>query len=136
MDQDSTPPAGDPPPAPDAAAPPPPPPMPAAPPPPPPTFTAPAGMEAPPGGYPTTATGPKSPVVSLIVNLFVPGLSQIIFNEERNKGIAMLVGYIVCWVLFFLVVTLLIALGIWIWSLIDAYSGTKKWNVAHGYPAG
>jgi hypothetical protein len=91
---------------------------------------------APPGGYPTTTTGAKSPVLALVVNLFVPGLAQIIFTEERNKGIAMLVGYIVCWVLFFLIVTLLIALGIWIWSLIDAYTGTKKWNVAHGYPAG
>ena len=135
MEQEPAPPPGEQPP-PEASAPPPPPPPSSAPPPPPPSFTAPAGMEAPPGGYPATATGAKSPVVSLVVNLFVPGLAQIIFNEERNKGIAMLVGYIVCWVLFFLIITLLIALGIWIWSLIDGYQGTKRWNVAHGYPAG
>ena len=134
MSENPSPPADEAPPPPAAA--PPPPPM--APPPPPQSGVniPPTGMEAPAGGYPTATTGAKSPVVSLVVNLFVPGLAQIIFNEERNKGIAMLVGYIVCWVLFWLLIPILIALGIWVWSIIDAYNGTKKWNVAHGYPPG
>lgn len=95
-----------------------------------------AGIEAPPGGYPTTASGPKSPVIALLVSLVVPGLGQIIINEERGKGIGLVIAYVVCLVLFFLLITLVIAFGIWVYAMWDAYRGAKRWNVAHGYPPG
>ena len=95
-----------------------------------------AGLEAPPGGYPATASGPKSPIVALLVSLVLPGLGQLIINEERGKGIALLVAYVICIALFFLLVTLLVAFGIWVFAMWDAYRGAKRWNVAHGFAAG
>lgn len=94
------------------------------------------GVEAPSGGYPASATGPKSPVIALLVSLVVPGLGQLIINEEKGKGIALLVAYVACIVLFFLIITLIAAFGIWVYAMYDAYQGARKWNVAHGYPPG
>lgn len=125
---------------PESTVPPPPPPTPEMAPPPPPyqpvaTTPPPPGASMPSSGV-MANTGPRNPIISLVVSAVVPGLGQILFTEERGKGIGMLIGYVVCFVLFFLIITLVVALGIWIWAMYDAYNGTKKWNVAHGYPAG
>jgi TM2 domain-containing membrane protein YozV len=81
-----------------------------------------------PMGY---AVAPKNPAVSLLASFFIPGLGTML-NGEVGKGIGILVGYFVSLFLFFLIVPLLIALGIWVWGMVDAYQGAQQWNRRHG----
>lgn len=77
------------------------------------------------------AVAPKSPGVSLVASFFIPGLGSML-NGEVGKGIAFLATYFLCLVLFFLLLPLLFALGIWVWGMVDAYQGAVRWNHAHG----
>lgn len=80
--------------------------------------------------YPIVVS-PKSPALALIASFFFPGLGQLI-NGEVGKGIAMLALYFVSWMLAFVLIGFLFLPIVWIWSMIDAYSGAKNWNTAHG----
>lgn len=95
-----------------------------------PVYAAPA---RPPGpyGFPQLSVMPKSPAGALIASFFIPGLGQLI-NGEVGKAIAMFVLYALSWVLLLVVVGLFGIVGIWIWSMIDAYSTAQRWNLAHG----
>ena len=81
-----------------------------------------------PQGY---ALAPKNPGVSLIASFFLPGLGTML-NGEVGKGVGILVGYFACLFLFFLIVLLLAAVGIWVWGMVDAYQGAQQWNRRHG----
>ncbi len=73
----------------------------------------------------------KSPAGALIASFFVPGLGQLI-NGEVGKGVAMFLLSLLSWALVLLIVPLLGIVGVWIWSMIDAYTGAQRWNYAHG----
>jgi TM2 domain-containing membrane protein YozV len=81
-----------------------------------------------PTGY---AVAPKNPAVSLIASFFIPGLGSML-NGDVGRGIGILVGYFVCIFLFFLIVPLLVAVGLWVWGMVDAYQGAQQWNRRHG----
>lgn len=81
-----------------------------------------------PAGY---AVAPKNAAVSLLASFFIPGLGTMI-NGEVGKGIGILASYFVCLLLFFLIVPLLVAVGIWVWGMVDAYQGAQQWNRRHG----
>jgi len=81
-----------------------------------------------PQGY---AVASKNPGVSLIASFFLPGLGTML-NGEVGKGVGILVGYFACLCLFFLIVPLLAAVGIWVWGMVDAYQGAQQWNRRHG----
>ncbi len=90
---------------------------------------SPYGAWAPPTpGYVVAA---KNPAVSLIASFFIPGLGTML-NGEVGKGVGILVGYFVCLFLFFLLVPLLVAMGLWVWGMVDAYQGAQQWNRRHG----
>jgi len=80
---------------------------------------------------PGYAIAPKNPGVSLLASFFIPGLGSML-NGEVGKGVGILVGYFVCLFLFFLIVPLLGALGLWVWGMVDAYQGAQGWNRRHG----
>lgn len=84
---------------------------------------------APPAG--TIAIAPKNPAVSLLISFFLPGVGSMV-NGDVGTGIAILVLYIVGWVLAFVLIGIPLAIGAWIWGLIDAYQGAQRWNRAHG----
>jgi TM2 domain-containing membrane protein YozV len=87
-----------------------------------------------PAGYPAAATytvAPKNPGLSLLVSFFFPGVGSMM-NGDVGKGIGILVGYIVSLILTLFIVGLIGVFGFWIWGMVDAYSGAKKWNLAHG----
>ena len=67
----------------------------------------------------------------LLASFFIPGLGTIL-NGETNKGVGILVGYVVGWVLTIILIGFLIALGFWIWGMVDAYNGAKEYNARHG----
>jgi TM2 domain-containing membrane protein YozV len=84
---------------------------------------------APPAG--TIAIAPKNPAVSLIISFFLPGVGSMV-NGNVGTGIAILILYIVGWALSFVLIGIPLAIGAWIWGLIDAYQGAQRWNRAHG----
>jgi TM2 domain-containing membrane protein YozV len=60
----------------------------------------PAGGPTPPPAppvYASASASPKSPILSAIVSFLIPGLGQII-NGQLKKGLILLVGYIVFWI--------------------------------------
>jgi len=77
------------------------------------------------------AVAPKSPVLALLVSFFIPGVGSMM-NGEAGKGIGILIGYVVSWVLTFAIIGIPMLLGFWIWGMIDAYTGAQKWNFRHG----
>jgi TM2 domain-containing membrane protein YozV len=87
-----------------------------------------ASAWAPPGGF---AVAPKNPAVSLLASFFIPGLGTML-NGEVGKGAGILVGYFLCLFTFFLIVPLLVAVGLWVWGMVDAYQGAQSWNRRHG----
>ena len=46
-------------------------------------------------------TPAKNPIISAIVSLLIPGVGQII-NGQMKKGLILLVGYIVLWIVVFM----------------------------------
>jgi len=74
-------------------------------------------------------TNKKSPGLALILSLLIPGAGQI-YNGEVGKGIAMLIVVIVCWMFFFLLIPILVAIVIWVWGIIDAHHTAQNYNTA------
>lgn len=77
------------------------------------------------------AVAPKSPGLALLVSFFIPGVGSMM-NGDAGKGVGILIGYVLSWVLAFTIITIPIAIGLWIWGMIDAYTGAQKWNFRHG----
>lgn len=90
--------------------------------------TRPGYAVAPQAGY---AVAPKNPALSLLVSFFIPGVGSMM-NGEVGKGIGILVGYLVSFVLIVVVVGIVGVLGFWIWGMVDAYTGAQRWNREHG----
>jgi uncharacterized protein YegL/TM2 domain-containing membrane protein YozV len=80
---------------------------------------------------PPMMVAPRSPALTTLASCFVPGLGSFM-NGDVGKGIVILVGYSISIPLMFVVIGFLTAPVFWIWGLVDAYSGAKKWNASHG----
>ncbi len=85
-----------------------------------------------PAGYVAVShVAPKSPGLAVLGSFFVPGLGQLM-NGQVAKGLFMLVGYVVSLVLVLALIGLVLAPAIWIWSMVDGYTGAQRWNARHG----
>jgi TM2 domain-containing membrane protein YozV len=78
-----------------------------------------------------TTVAPKSPAVSVLLSIFIPGLGSIV-NENAGTGVAILVLNIIGWILAIVLIGIPLAIGTWIWGLVDAYKSAQRWNRAHG----
>ncbi len=67
----------------------------------------------------------KDPTAALLLSLFLPAIGQF-YNGDTKKGLMILGGYFVSFILSFVYIGILTGLGLWIWSVIDAH------NVASG----
>ena len=78
---------------------------------------------------------PKNPAVSLIVSFFIPGVGSLV-NGDTGIGLTILLLWLLALGLDVTVVGLIVGvpLGIamFIWGLIDAYQGARRWNARHG----
>lgn len=83
------------------------------------------------GGAPYGYVVAKNPGVSLLASFFVPGLGSML-NGDVGKGIGILVGYLVSWLLVIILIGFVGLLGFWIWGMVDAYQGARLWNARHG----
>lgn len=110
--------------------------------PPPPVYGSPqpvypwAGPHPRPGyGYvqqPYPVGSPKSPGGSLVASFFIPGLGTMI-NGDVSKGIGILIGYSISWLLSLIIIGVPFLVAFWIWGMVDAYQGAKEWNARHGF---
>jgi TM2 domain-containing membrane protein YozV len=74
---------------------------------------------------------PKSPAVSVLLSVFIPGLGSMV-NDNAGVGVAILVLNIIGWILAVVLIGIPLAIGTWIWGLVDAYHSAQRWNRAHG----
>jgi len=90
------------------------------------------------GGSPAMVVSPKSAGLAVIASFLLPGLGSMI-NGEGGKGAAMLVGFLVLQLLFWMTIWFLVGLiflpfilGLWVWGMYDGYEGARRWNASHG----
>jgi TM2 domain-containing membrane protein YozV len=84
------------------------------------------------GGYPPPmVVAPRNPTLMLLASFLIPGLGSIL-NGETGKGIGILLGYLVSVVLTLVIIGIVGMIGFWIWGMVDAYQGARKWNLRHG----
>ena len=95
-------------------------------------------VPAPPAVYPyapaqTTFTQvvPKNPAIAVLASFFLPGLGTML-NGQAGRGVLILLGYCVSWVLVIVLVGILGVFGFWVWGMVDAYQGAREWNARHG----
>jgi TM2 domain-containing membrane protein YozV len=74
---------------------------------------------------------PKSPAVAVLASFFMPGLGSMV-NGDVAKGIGILIGYFVSWLFVIVLVGIVGVFGFWVWGMVDAYQGARRWNAAHG----
>lgn len=91
-----------------------------------------AGTSAYPQAYPPVRqVAAKSPGIALLAAFFVPGLGSLM-NGDVGKGIGIFVGYAVSWLLAVVLIGFFGIIGFWIWGMVDAYQGARRWNARHG----
>ena len=74
---------------------------------------------------------PKSPAASVLLSIFIPGLGSMV-NDNARVGVTILILNIIGWVLAIVLIGIPLALGSWIWGLVDAHQSAQRWNRAHG----
>ena len=84
-----------------------------------------------PGGAPMMVV-PKNPGISLLASFFIPGLGSML-NGDVGKGVGILIGYFVSFILIIVIIGILGVIGFWVWGMVDAYQGAKTWNARHGF---
>jgi TM2 domain-containing membrane protein YozV len=79
----------------------------------------------------------KNPGLAAVLSFLISGVGQI-YNGEIGKGILIIVVQIVNAVLMMLVIGFITWLGVWIWSIYDAYKTAERINLqyAQQYGAG
>ncbi len=70
----------------------------------------------------------KNPFIALILSLLITGIGQI-YNGQLKKGLLLLVGVIILWVVFWP-----IAIIVWLFGMYDAYTTALKINKGEAVP--
>lgn len=76
----------------------------------------------------------KEPVLGLLASFFIPGLGSML-NGDVGRGVGILIGYGVALLLSVILIGIPIALGLWIWGMVDGYQGAVTRNRHNGYPS-
>jgi TM2 domain-containing membrane protein YozV len=74
---------------------------------------------------------PKNPAVSVLLSLVIPGLGSMV-NDNASTGVTILILNIIGWMLAIMLIGIPLAIGTWIWGLVDAYQSAQRWNRTHG----
>ena len=53
-------------------------------------------------------------------------------NGDTEIGVVILVIFVIGVVGSFFLIGVPVALGAWIWGMIDGYTGAQRWNARHG----
>lgn len=82
-------------------------------------------------GMPPVAVAAKNPAVSLLVSFFLPGVGSMV-NGDVGIGVVILLLWLVSFPLMLVFVGFFTVVVAFIWGLIDAYQGARRWNARHG----
>lgn len=82
-------------------------------------------------GYQQQVVTPKNPAISLLLSFLLPGVGSMV-NGDTNKGIGILVGYLLSYLLMLVIIGFITAPIFWVWGMVDAYQGAQRWNARHG----
>lgn len=74
---------------------------------------------------------PKSPALSVLLSIFIPGLGSMV-NDNVSTGVTILLLNVLGLVLAVFLIGIPIMIGTWVWGLVDAYRSAQRWNAAHG----
>ena len=74
---------------------------------------------------------PKNPALSVLLSIFIPGLGSMV-NGNVGTGVAILILNIIGWMLAIVLIGIPLAIGTWIWGLVDAYRSAQRRNRSHG----
>jgi TM2 domain-containing membrane protein YozV len=77
------------------------------------------------------AVAPRNPVLYLILSFLLPGLGTMVLGNV-GKGVGILGLYIAGIVLSIFLIGIPLAIGAWVWGMVDAYQSAQHWNQAHG----
>jgi TM2 domain-containing membrane protein YozV len=77
------------------------------------------------------AVMPKNPGIGVLLSFFIPGLGSMV-NGNSSTGAIILVVWIAGWILSLVLIGIPIAIGAWIWGMVDGYRSAQDWNRAHG----
>lgn len=94
------------------------------------TLYPPPTHQAPPP-RPVRQVSPKSPGLAVLGSFFVPGLGQLI-NGQGSKALFFFFCWVASFVLIFILIGFLTAPIVWVWSMADAHSSARHWNLRHG----
>ena len=97
----------------------------------PPPYAAPGLVSTTYGMVPAGQVAPKNPALALLASFFLPGLGSML-NGEGGKGAGILIGYLVCIPLSFVLIGIPGMLAFWIWGMVDGYQGAQRWNARYG----
>lgn len=74
---------------------------------------------------------PKNPALALIASFFIPGLGSLLVGRT-GMGITIFLLYSLSFLLMLVLIGFITAPAVWVWGMVDGYSGAKKWNAQHG----
>ena len=69
----------------------------------------------------------KSPIIALVLSLLFPGLGQL-YNGQTNKGITLIIAYVVFWILSLILIGIILAILIWLYGMYDAFTSANALN--------
>lgn len=85
----------------------------------------------PPGWQPPAQVAPRSPALGLIVSVFLPGVGSMMAGKT-GKGIGILAGYMLGWLLCLVLIGFIVMPVFWIWGMVAAYRDAVAWNRERG----
>jgi TM2 domain-containing membrane protein YozV len=77
------------------------------------------------------AVAPKNPGLALLASFFIPGLGSML-NGNVLMGIIVFVCDVIAWISLTILIGFVLVPVVWIWGMIHAYHGAKRWNRKHG----
>ncbi|MCU4182745.1 DUF2510 domain-containing protein [Acidiferrimicrobium sp. IK] len=82
-------------------------------------------------GLPPVGVAAKNPALSMLVSFFLPGVGSMI-NGDVGTGIAILAIWLISFPLMFVFVGFFTGVVAFVWGLVDAFQGARRWNARHG----
>ena len=74
---------------------------------------------------------PKNPGAAAVLSFLIPGVGQLM-NGDIGLGILMMILTGIAYASLLVAIGFLLVPARYIWSIIQAYTKAKNWNVAHG----
>ncbi|MFV0260264.1 MAG: DUF2510 domain-containing protein [Acidimicrobiales bacterium] len=77
----------------------------------------------------------RDPALALLCSFFIPGLGSAVAGDGAKGFVIFLLwlaSFVIGTILLFLILPVFFPLGVWIYSMVDAYNSARRWNAARG----